>query len=314
MFIVTGGAGFIGSNIIEMLNGKGISDIIVVDDLTNGSKFENITDLNIADYLDKQDFLDIILRQEEFSSPIEGVFHQGACTDTTEDDGRYMMRNNYEFSKILLHYCIKRQIPFLYASSASVYGVNKVCGEDIENEKPLNVYAYSKFLFDQHVRKILPETKSQVVGLRYFNVYGPREGHKNKMASMVSQLNNQMALNGKMRLFAGLEGTGDGEQCRDFISVHDVARVNLWFAEHQSISGIYNVGTGQARTFNEVAGVIKKFYGKGEIEYIPFPDKLLGRYQDFTEADLGRLRQAGYDNDFESIEKGIPRYLKQLNS
>jgi len=314
MFIVTGGAGFIGSNIIEMLNGKGISDIIVVDDLTNGCKFENIADLNIADYLDKQDFLDIILRQEEFSPSIEAVFHQGACTDTTEDDGRYMMHNNYEFSKILLHYCIKRQIPFLYASSASVYGVNTVCGEDIENENPLNVYAYSKFLFDRHVRKILPETKSQVVGLRYFNVYGPREVHKNKMASMVSQLNNQMTLNSKMRLFAGSEGTGDGEQRRDFISVHDVARVNLWFAEHQSISGIYNVGTGQARTFNEVAGVIKKFHGKGEIEYIPFPDKLFGRYQDFTEADLGRLRLAGYDNDFETIEKGIPRYLKQRNS
>lgn len=224
MIIVTGGAGFIGSNIVKALNDKGITDILVVDNLKDGTKFVNLVDLNIADYMDKEDFLIQIMAGEEFGD-VEAIFHEGACSSTTEWDGKYMMDNNYQYSKELLHYCPEREIPFLYASSAATYGGRTSDFiESREYEKPLNVYGYSKFLFDEYVRQILPEANSQIVGFRYFNVYGPREGHKGSMASVAFHLNTQLNNGESPKLFEGSENFK-----RDFVYVGDVADVNLWF-------------------------------------------------------------------------------------
>ncbi|KPJ68078.1 MAG: ADP-L-glycero-D-manno-heptose-6-epimerase [Coxiella sp. DG_40] len=312
MIIVTGGAGFIGSNLVKDLNQKGYDDILIVDDLSYGPKFKNIVDCKISDYLDKDDFLAKITNDTNFGR-IEAIFHQGACTDTTEWDGNFMLRNNYAYSKTLLGYCLKNKIPFIYASSAAVYGANTIFSEHPNNEMPLNVYGYSKLLFDQHVRRILPKAKSQIVGFRYFNVYGPREQHKGTMASMVFHLNNQFKKNQALHLFEGSNGYGNGEQRRDFIYVGDIVDINLWFWQHPMLNGIYNVGTGQSQTFNDMANTIITWYGSGKIEYIPFPDNLRDHYQSFTQADISKLRKAGYDGTFHSIEEGIKSYLEWLN-
>lgn len=309
MIIVTGGAGFIGSNIVKALNNKGIKDILVIDDLTGGIKFKNLSDCDIADYLDQEDFLGMIL-EEKPDQPIEAIFHQGACSDTMEWDGRYMLYNNYEYSKILLHFSLLKQIPFLYASSAAVYGVGKKFKEERQYEKPLNVYGYSKFLFDEYVRRILPKAKSQIVGLRYFNVYGPREFHKEKMASVAFRFNQQIKQTGVVKLFKGCDGYSDGEQLRDFIYVGDAAAVNLWFLDHPENSGIFNLGTGRAQTFNEVARAVINWHSKGKVEYIPFPSELKDRYQSFTQADLTALRKTGCDVEFKSVEEGVKEYLQ----
>jgi ADP-L-glycero-D-manno-heptose 6-epimerase len=312
MIIVTGGAGFIGSNLVKDLNQKGYDDILIVDDLRDGTKFKNIIDCKISDYSDKNDFLTKINNDTSFGK-IEAIFHQGACTDTTEWDGNFMLRNNYAYSKTLLGYCLKHKIPFIYASSAAIYGANNTFIEHPNNEMPLNVYGYSKLLLDQYVRRILPKAQSQIVGLRYFNVYGPREQHKGTMASMVFHLNNQFKKNQTLNLFEGSDGYGNGEQCRDFIYVGDVADVNLWFWQHPTLSGIYNVGTGHSQTFNDMANTIIAWYGSGKIEYIPFPDNLLDHYQSFTQADISKLRKAGYNGTFRTIEEGIKSYLNWLN-
>jgi ADP-L-glycero-D-manno-heptose 6-epimerase len=312
MIIVTGGAGFIGSNIVKELNERGERDILVVDDLTDGTKFKNLVDCDIADYCDQEDFLKQIIANKEFGH-IKTVFHQGACSTTTEWDGRYMLRNNYEYSKILLHYCLERKIPFIYASSAAVYGDGKVFKEMLEYEAPLNVYGYSKFLFDQYVRRLLPHAKSQIVGLRYFNVYGPRESHKRSMASVVFHLNNQIPKEGVVRLFEGCDGYADGEQQRDFIYVGDAVNVNLWFAEHPDKSGIFNTGTGNAESFNEVARAVIAWHKQGRTVYIPFPENLRGRYQSFTQADINNLREAGYTAAFKTVAEGVKEYLDWLH-
>ncbi|WP_067709315.1 MULTISPECIES: ADP-glyceromanno-heptose 6-epimerase [unclassified Erwinia] len=307
MIIVTGGAGFIGSNIIKALNDKGHTDILVVDNLKDGTKFANLVDLNIADYMDKEDFLISILADEDFGD-VEAVFHEGACSSTTEWDGKYMMENNYQYSKELLHYCLEHQIPFLYASSAATYGGrNDNFIEAREFEEPLNVYGYSKMLFDHYVRQILPEAGSQVCGFRYFNVYGPREGHKGSMASVAFHLNTQLNNGENPKLFEGSDGFK-----RDFIYVEDVASVNLWFWEN-GVSGIYNCGTGRAESFQEVADAALNFHQQGEIEYIPFPEKLKGRYQAYTLADLTKLRAAGYDKPFKTVAEGVNDYMAWLN-
>lgn len=313
MIIVTGGAGFVGSNLVLALNQRGHSDIIVVDDLKDGTKFTNMVDGEIADYRDKDSFLQQLLSNHTFG-PVEAVFHNGACSDTTEWDGQFMMASNYEYSKALLDYCQTRNIPFIYASSAAVYGGGKVFKEERQHEAPLNVYGYSKFLFDQHVRRrIKTGLKSQVVGFRYFNVYGPREQHKGKMASTAFHFNNQILADGKCRLFKGSDGYQDGEQRRDFIHVDDVCAVNLWFWQHPKVSGIYNLGTGKSQPFNDVAKAVIKHHGKGKIEYIPFPDNLKGRYQSFTEADMSNLRAAGCDHKFMTVEEGVAKYMQWLN-
>jgi len=310
MIIVTGGAGFIGSNIIQALNARGRTDILVVDDLTDGTKFANIADAQLADYMDKGEFLTRLEAGDDFGGAIEAVLHQGACSTTTEWDGRYMMENNFRYSKVLLHWCLERSIPFIYASAT--YGGGTVFNEDPQYERPLNVYGYSKVLFDQYVRRILPSAQSQIAGFRYFNVYGPREQHKGSMASVAFHLNNQLRAEGKVKLFEGCDGYGDGEQRRDFVYVGDVVDVNLWFLDNSKVSGIFNVGTGRSQSFNDVAKGVLKAHDSGELCYVPFPDKLKGRYQSFTEADLSRLRAAGYEGAFLTVEQGVERYMEWL--
>ncbi|USD60295.1 ADP-glyceromanno-heptose 6-epimerase [Vibrio sp. SCSIO 43140] len=312
MIIVTGGAGMIGSNIIKALNEAGLNDILVVDNLKNGRKFKNLVDLDITDYMDRDDFLTQIMAGDDFG-PIEAVFHEGACSATTEWDGKYVMLNNYEYSKELLHYCLDREIPFLYASSAATYGETTVFKEEREYEGALNVYGYSKQQFDNYVRRLWAdaeahgETLSQVTGFRYFNVYGPREQHKGSMASVAFHLNNQMNAGENPKLFAGSE-----HFIRDFVYVGDVAKVNLWFMDN-GVSGIFNCGTGNAESFEAVASAVIKHHGKGVIENIPFPDHLKGAYQEFTQADLTNLRAAGCDVEFKTVAEGVAEYLAIVN-
>ncbi len=314
MIIVTGGAGFIGSNLVHGLNAIGPDDILVVDDLTDGTKFRNLVDCRIMDYWDIEQLTTALLKKESFREKIDVVFHQGACSTTTEWNGRYMMRNNYEYSKQLLHYCLENTIPFIYASSGSVYGIKEKFREVEENESPVNVYGYSKYLFDNYVRRFAKNAKSQVVGLRYFNVYGPREAHKQSMASVAYHFNRQLLSTGQVKLFRGSGHYTDGEQRRDFIHVDDVVAVNLWFFQQPGPPGIYNVGTGKSRSFNEIARTVVKWHGKGEIEYIDFPEHLKNSYQSFTEADIDLLRNAGYKQGFTSLEEGINQYLNWLNN
>lgn len=314
MIIVTGGAGFIGSNLLLGLNKLGYDDILVVDNLSNGVKYKNLLGCQISDYLDKTIFLQKLQQGVFDNEKIEAIFHQGACSTTTEWNGRYMMENNYEYSKTLLHYCQKHNIPLIYASSAAVYGINTHFKENPKFEIPLNVYGYSKFQFDQYIRKFQNKFNSQVVGLRYFNVYGPREAHKNNMASVAFHLNNQLKETDKVCLFTGCGGYGNGEQRRDFIYVNDVIAINLWFLDNPKISGIYNVGTGRSQSFNEVAKTIIAYHQQGSIDYIPFPESLKGCYQSFTEANLQALRTAGCDHHFKTVEEGITLYMEWLNT
>ena len=325
-YIVTGAAGFIGSNLVKALNERGITDIVAVDNLTKADKFRNLVDCDIAEYVDKKDFLDVV-ESGELGGDIDAVFHQGACSDTMETDGRYMMENNYRYSLSLLEWCQEEAVPFLYASSASVYGGGKVFKEERECEAPLNVYGYSKFLFDQAVRPQLESSSAQIAGFRYFNVYGPRESHKGRMASVAYHFFNQYRASGKINLFEGNDGYAHGEQRRDFVSVEDVVKVNLFFLDNPDKSGIFNLGTGRSQTFNDVAvaslNACRALDGKDAltreemirqrlIEYIAFPDALKGRYQSFTEADIARLRAAGYAEELLTVEQGVARYIPWL--
>ncbi|PSV19990.1 ADP-glyceromanno-heptose 6-epimerase [Photobacterium leiognathi subsp. mandapamensis] len=313
MIIVTGGAGMIGSNIVKALNEQGCNDILVVDNLKDGTKFANLVDLDIADYMDKEDFITQIMAGDEFGH-IDAIFHEGACSATTEWDGKYMMLNNYEYSKELLHYCLEREIPFLYASSAATYGGRD---HDFIEEKPyegaLNVYGYSKQQFDNYVRRIWQDAEahgeklSQITGFRYFNVYGPREQHKGSMASVAFHLNSQINAGSNPKLFEGSEGFK-----RDFVYVGDVCKMNLWFLEN-GVSGIFNCGTGNAESFQAVADAVVKFHGKGEVESVPFPEHLKGRYQAYTQADLTKVRAAGYPEPFKSVAEGVAEYMAILN-
>ena len=312
MIIVTGGAGMIGSNIVAALNAEGRSDIIVVDDLTDGHKIANLADLSLADYLDKDDFLPRLETGE--LGHIDAIFHQGACSTTTEWNGKYMMEVNFTYSKRLLNACLALRVPFLYASSASVYGGGSEFREDPEFERPLNVYAWSKKLFDDYVRRnVLGKNHSQVAGLRYFNVYGPREAHKGSMASVAFHLFNQVGRGENLKLFGAYGGFGPGEQSRDFIHVGDVADVNLWLLK-TGASGIFNCGTGRAQPFRAIAETVIDTLGQGEIEYIEFPDHLKGSYQSFTQADMSRLRGAGYNGAFRNVETGVRDYVEWLKA
>ena len=312
MIIVTGGAGMIGSNIVKSLNDKGFNDILVVDNLKDGKKFKNLVDLDITDYMDKEDFITQIMAGDDFGS-IDAIFHEGACSATTEWDGKYIMMNNYEYSKEVLHFCIERDIPFLYASSAATYGDTDTFIEEREYEGALNVYGYSKQQFDNYVRRLWAdaeahgETVSQITGFRYFNVYGPREQHKGSMASVAFHLNNQMNAGEDPKLFEGSD-----QFKRDFVYVGDVAAVNLWFLDN-GVSGIYNCGTGRAEPFRAVADAVIKHHGKGEVQSIPFPEHLKGAYQEFTQADLTKLRAAGCDVEFKSVADGVAEYMAIVN-
>ena len=328
-YVVTGACGFIGANLVKALNERGVSDIIAVDNLTRADKFLNLCDCDIADYLDKREFLDLI-ENGQLEGGVEAILHQGACSDTMETDGRYMMANNYRCSLALLEFCCEQEVPLLYASSASVYGGGGIFREDRRCEAPLNVYGYSKFLFDQVVRRRIgadaARADSQVAGFRYFNVYGPREQHKGRMASVAFHHFNQYRQSGKVQLFEAYDGYGNGEQRRDFVYVGDVVKVNMDFLESRR-SGIYNLGTGRAQTFNELAAAtvnaclalagkpaqsIAELVAGGIIEYIPFPEQLKGKYQSFTQADLSQLRGAGYRRTFATVEEGVAEYVEWL--
>jgi ADP-L-glycero-D-manno-heptose 6-epimerase len=325
MIVVTGGAGFIGANIVKALNERGEKNVVVVDNLTKADKFLNLTDCEIADYLDKNEFL--LRVQAGAFKKFQAVLHQGACSDTMEHNGQYMMANNFEYSKALLHFCQTKRIPFLYASSAAVYGASKEFREDRRCEAPLNVYGYSKFLFDQYVRRVLPKKTAQIAGFRYFNVYGDRESHKGRMASVAFHHFNQYRETGKVKLFEGSDGYANGEQRRDFVSVEDVTAVNLFFLEHPAKSGVFNLGTGRAQPFNDVACAVinslraasqlspssqPELVRQGLLEYIPFPDALKGKYQSYTQADMTQLRKVGYKKPFLTVEQGVERYVQQL--
>ncbi|MBL0122562.1 MAG: ADP-glyceromanno-heptose 6-epimerase [Betaproteobacteria bacterium] len=327
-YIVTGAAGLIGSNLVKALNDRGITDIVAVDNLTKADKFKNLVDCEIAEYVDKNDFLQVV-ESGELGGDIDAILHQGACSDTMETDGRYMMENNYRYSLSLMEWCQEEAVPFLYASSASVYGGGTVFSETRECEAPLNVYGYSKFLFDQAVRPLLVNASAQIAGFRYFNVYGPRENHKGRMASVAYHFFNQYRASGKIKLFEGNDGYANGEQRRDFVSIEDVVKVNLHFLDHPELSGIFNLGTGRSQTFNDVAvasmNACRALEGKGAlsldelkaqgfIEYIPFPEALKGKYQSFTQADPARLRAAGYTEEFLTVEQGVSRYIPWLAS
>jgi ADP-L-glycero-D-manno-heptose 6-epimerase len=326
MIVVTGGAGFIGSNLVRRLNAAGIANILVVDNIGASSKFKNLIGCSFDDYLHKDRFR-TELKSGKFDGKISAVFHQGACSNTMELDGNYMLENNFQYSLDLLDFTQREQIQYIYASSAAVYGGGTQFEERFANEDPLNVYGYSKYLFDQIVRKRLVNSSNQIVGLRYFNVYGPYESHKGRMASVAFHFFNQFRANGKLSLFEGSAGYAAGEQRRDFIYVEDVIDVNLYFFENPDKSGIFNCGTGRSQTFNEVAvatigalkngtpgqvGDPKKLSENGLIDYVAFPEGLKERYQSFTEASLAALRLAGYEKSFRSVEDGVHAYVKFL--
>ena len=325
-YIVTGAAGFIGSNLVKALNERGVTEIVAVDNLKNAAKFKNLTDCEIADYFDKGEFI-ARLEAGYFDGQIAAVLHQGACSDTMESDGRYMMENNYRYSLELLDYCQEENVPLLYASSASVYGAGPEFSEKRAHESPLNVYAYSKFLFDQIVRRRWNGRTAQVVGLRYFNVYGPKEQHKGRMASVAWHFFNQYRADGYVKLFEGCDGYENGGQLRDFVSVEDVVKVNLHFLDHPDRSGIFNLGTGRAQSFNDVAVAVvntlraeageavltlEQMQQQQLLNYISFPEQLKGKYQSYTQADMSELRAAGYDQPFFDVEQGISRYIGYL--
>ena len=313
MIIVTGGAGFIGSNIVKELNRKGRNDILIVDDLKDGENYKNLRGLHFIDYRHKDDFLESIEDDEFGGSDIDAVFHEGACSDTMEYDVNYMMKVNYEYSKTLLHFCLLHRVPFLYASSASTYGAGRHgFTENDAAEDALNPYAYSKLAFDRYVRQVMRESRSPIVGLRYFNVFGLQEQHKGKMASIFYQLYRQLKETGEARLFRGTDGFDDGEQRRDFIYVKDVVKVNFWFWENKGPSGIYNCGTGKAHTYNEAADAVIAALGKGYIGYRDFPEVLKGKYQSFTEADPKQLLKAGYDGGFHDFRAAVKEYVDFL--
>ncbi|VVE82709.1 ADP-glyceromanno-heptose 6-epimerase [Pandoraea sputorum] len=328
--IVTGAAGFIGANLVKALNERGETDIVAVDNLTRADKFRNLVDCEISDYLDKTDFVARFQRRE--FGRVRAIFHEGACSDTMETDGRYMMENNFRYTRALFEACQAQTVPFLYASSAATYGASETFVETREYEKPLNVYGYSKFLFDQIVRRAMRDAggklPSQVAGFRYFNVYGAREAHKGRMASVAFHNFNEFRANGRVKLFGEYNGYAAGTQSRDFVSVEDVVKVNLHFFDHPERSGIFNLGTGRAQPFNDIAVAVintlraetgeaalslEDMVKQGLVEYIPFPDALRGKYQCFTQANIDHLRQAGgYQQPFYTVGEGVSRYVRWL--
>jgi len=327
MYIVTGGAGFIGSNIVHELNAHGITDILIVDNFANARKFQNLHGARYVDYLDKREFRRAIRDKSLGISRIEAILHQGACSNTLEDDGVYMLDNNFECTKEVLRFAIDKGVPLVFASTAAIYGLSGP-GRftlTLENERPLNIYGYSKLVFDNYFRNELALGRIPItaVGLRYFNVYGPREHHKGRMASVIHHFTKQMKELGKVRLFAGTGGYRDGEQRRDFVYVRDLARLNMFFAQigpyapkvgegAKIYRGLANAGSGKARTFNDVAKSLMSVHGECPIEYIPFPADLEGRYQHFTEADLTALRELGYDGPMTELEPGITETYETL--
>ncbi len=312
MKVITGGAGFIGSNILRQLNNNSIEDILIVDDLTDGKKITNLSGCNFLDYIDLDNFIKELEINKTLAKNIDVIFHQGACSSTTEWNGKYLMANNYEYSKKLLHFCHENITQFIYASSASVYG-HGLNGfeEKRDNEDPINMYAFSKFQFDQYVRNNFKNFDNQIVGLRYFNVYGPGESLKGNQASAIYHFINQIIKSDEINLFKASDGYDDGEQLRDFIHVNDCSAINFWFYKNFQHKGIFNVGTGNAVSFNDIANCIINIHGKGKINYIEFPDGLKEAYQSYTQSDDRKLRSI-YNKKFTSLEDGIKKYYQSF--
>ena len=325
--VVTGAAGMIGSNLVHGLNAIGVDDVIAVDDLTDGPKYRNLVGARLSDYFDRSEFYERFANRE--LGAVAAIFHEGACSDTLEHNGRFMLDNNYRCSKSLLDACQAQGVRLLFASSAATYGDSSTFREEPEFERPLNVYGYSKLLFDNVVRRMLPRATSQVVGLRYFNVYGPREQHKGRMASVAFHHFNQYRDTGKVKLFGEYAGYAPGQQSRDFIFVDDVVAVNLWFLEHPDRNGIFNLGSGRAQPFNDVAHAtvnasraqkgepplsLAQLVAQGTVQYISFPEALVGKYQCHTQAELRALRSVGCDSPFLDVATGVRRYVDWLSS
>ena len=328
--VVTGAAGMIGSNIVHGLNAIGVDDVIAVDDLTDGPKYRNLLGAQLSDYFDRSEFYGRFAHGD--FGKVDVVLHQGACSDTMEHNGKFMLDNNYRCSKDLLDACQRQGTRLLYASSAATYGGSASFREEAEFEQPLNVYGYSKLLFDNVVRRMLPSARSgktaQVAGFRYFNVYGPREQHKGRMASVAFHHFNQFRETGKVKLFGEYGGYAAGAQSRDFVFVDDVVAVNLWFLQHPAQSGIFNLGSGRAQPFNDVALAtvnasralageaalpLSDLVQQGLVEYIGFPPALVGKYQCFTQADLAALRATGCPHAFVDVAAGVQRYADWLS-
>lgn len=310
MIIVTGGAGFIGSCVVRMLNDEGVEDIIIVDNIASTGKWMNMRNKKYLKYVNKRDFMSELSIYEG----VTAIIHMGACSSTTERDFDYLWNNNFEFTKALWNYCAEKQISFIYASSAATYGDGALGFDDqmdIDLLRPLNGYGYSKQLFDQWVKHQATVYPKQYVGLKFFNVYGPNEYYKGSMASMIFHGFNQIKADGEIRLFKSCNlDYADGDQLRDFIYVKDICSVIQWLLSHEEINGLYNIGTGRAQSFRELAEAT--FYAMGikpNIKYIDMPEYLKDRYQYYTKAEMSKLRDAGYDKPFMDLETGVRDYV-----
>ncbi len=325
MIVVTGGAGFIGGNLVRALNQRGVDEILLVDSAA-AIESRDLHGCRYAECMDEEEFIATGLNGR-LASRFTAVLHHGACTDTLCTDADYLRANILEYSQRIFSVCQERRIPLVYASSASVYGAGSEFREQQSCEQPLNGYASYKLAFDEFVRSHLTALRAPVVGLRYFNVYGSDERHKGRMASMVHQLQKAFAAEGQVRLFAGSDGVGDGEQARDFVTVEDVVKVNLFFLDDPRHSGIYNVGTGAAASFNAVAqqviNTMRAARGEtsldlatmrktGILTYFEMPASIQGRYQPYTRADIRRLRDAGYRTNFAPVRRGVADYVRRL--
>ena len=314
MIVVTGGAGFIGSALIASLNRRKITDILVADQLGTDEKWKNLRNLAFADYVEKADLLEMVAGGK-LDRSVEAIFHLGACSHTTETDASYLLKNNYEYTKILAQWAANRNIRFIYASSAATYGDGEAGFKDdedrLEDLRPLNMYGYSKHMFDLWARK--KGLLGKIVGLKYFNVFGPNEYHKGNMRSFIVKAFEQITAGGTVRLFKSYEKDyGDGEQVRDFVYVKDAVEMTLFFLDNPGLSGLYNVGTGEARTWNDLVTAVFAAMGREpSIEYIDMPDSIRNQYQYFTRAEIAKLRKAGYDRQITSLEDAIQDYVQE---
>jgi ADP-L-glycero-D-manno-heptose 6-epimerase len=313
MIVVTGGAGFIGSALIAELNRRQISDILIVDELGSDQKWKNLQSLSFADYIEKDDFLEMVI-EEKLDIPVDVVFHLGACSDTTETNASYLVKNNYEYGKLLAQWATDADIRFIYASSAATYGDGSAGFSDDEEKmgilKPLNMYGYSKHMFDMWARRA--GLLKKIIGLKYFNVFGPNEYHKGNMMSFVVKAFEQIKATGKVRLFKSYEPEyADGEQVRDFLYVKDAVNMTLFFFDNPYINGIFNIGTGETRTWKDlVVAVFVAMGRKPDIEYIEIPAAIRNQYQYFTQADLSKLHRAGYNKLITPLEEAIRDYIQ----
>ena len=311
--IVTGGAGFIGANVVRGLNARGIDDIVVVDRLRDGAKWRNLLGARVEDVVDKDDFrLDV--REGALAADIDAVIHLGACSSTTETDADYLLDNNYRYTRELCEWCLEEGIRFVYASSAATYGDGALgySDEDVATPglAPLNMYGFSKHLFD--LWALRSGRLDSIAGLKFFNVYGPHEDHKGDMRSVVHKAHGQILAQGRVELFKSYRPEfPDGGQVRDFVDVRDAVDVVLWLLDRPQVNGLFNCGTGEARSWNDLAAAVFAALGREpRIDYIEMPGHLRGKYQYHTQADLAKLRRAGYDRPFTRLEDGVRDYVQ----